>query len=74
MSGERQWPKSSMGPTVLKGLDDVARIEGTCARRGCRITPENDSGWWAFVDGGRCVQQTCKECDAKSGAVGPKEE
>lgn len=52
-----------------KELNIRSNRERTCLRCGCKITPENDSGWEKFtgeVDGcgNQITQPICKVCDA----------
>jgi hypothetical protein len=54
----------------IRTVEDLDRITSNdrmeCLYCGCAITPENDSGWEAFVDG-LTTQRICRDCE-----TGPK--
>jgi len=67
------WARRRWARRVFEAWESrIQRVGGNrCARCKCEITPENDSGWWAFV-GPHTVQLVCKDCDAKDRMIGAK--
>ena len=46
---------------IRLNIDDNLLYDAVCAGCDCEITPDNDSGWYVFVDVG-ASQKMCKVC------------
>ena len=62
---------------ILSGIEDVPPVsDDKCCRCGVKLTEDNFSDWFAFVESGSQMYQMpiCNECDKAESAIGGKVE
>lgn len=59
---------------VATGLPIMSNDKQVCLRCNEPITPENDSGWEAFLPNGRTTQPECISCHEESLKITAKSE